>query len=208
MFGQPFNKKDKELLGNPFAQFLKFTTEIRKSFRLGEKSRLATRFMAGAIFSYGNSTTAPYSEQFYIGGANSIRAFTVRSLGPGSYHPESDKVYSYLDQTGDFKLEANVEYRFPILGNLYGATFLDAGNIWLLHKDEQRPGAQFSLSNLGKEIALGTGVGLRYDLQFIILRLDLGIAIHAPYKTSRKGYYNIPKFKDGLGLHFAIGYPF
>lgn len=97
---------------------------------------------------------------------------------------------------------------FPILGNLYGATFLDAGNIWLLHKDEQRPGAQISLSNFGKEIALGTGVGLRYDLEFIILRLDLGIAIHAPYETSKKGYYNIPKFKDGLGLHFAIGYPF
>ncbi len=208
MFGQPFEKKDKELFGNPFAQFLKFTTEIRKSYRLGEKSRLATRFMAGVIHSYGNSSTAPYSEQFYIGGANSIRAFTVRSLGPGSYHPESDKMYSYIDQTGDLKLEANVEYRFPILGNLYGATFLDAGNIWLLHKDEQRPGAQISLSNFGKEIALGTGVGLRYDLEFIILRLDLGIAIHAPYETSKKGYYNIPKFKDGLGLHFAIGYPF
>ena len=196
------------MFGNPFAQFLKFTTEIRKSYRLGEKSRLATRFMAGVIHSYGNSSTAPYSEQFYIGGANSIRAFTVRSLGPGSYHPESDKMYSYIDQTGDLKLEANVEYRFPILGNLYGATFLDAGNIWLLHKDEQRPGAQISLLNFGKEIALGTGVGLRYDLEFIILRLDLGIAIHAPYETSKKGYYNIPKFKDGLGLHFAIGYPF
>lgn len=206
--GQPFSKKDKELFGNPFAQFLKLTTEVRKTYRLGEKSRLATRLMAGVIHSYGNSSTAPYSEQFYIGGANSIRAFTVRSIGPGSYRPEPDKVYAYMDQTGDLKLEANVEYRFPLLGSLYGATFLDAGNIWLLHKDEQRPGAQFSFSRLGKELALGTGVGLRYDLEFLILRLDLGMAIHAPYETSKKGYYNIPKFKDGLGLHFAIGYPF
>ena len=208
MFGQVFSEKDKELFGNPFAQFLKFTTEMRKTYRLGEKSRLATRLMAGIIHPYGNSSTAPYSEQFYIGGANSIRAFTVRSLGPGRYRPESEKMYSYIDQTGDLKLEANVEYRFPILGSLYGAAFLDAGNIWLLHKDEQRPGAEFSFSRLGKEMALGTGVGVRYDLEFIILRLDLGIGIHAPYETSKKGYYNIPKFKDGLGLHFAIGYPF
>lgn len=208
MFGQPFSEKDKVLFGNPFAQFLKITTELRKTYKLSDKSCIATRFMAGAIYSYGNSSTAPYSEQFYIGGANSIRAFTVRSIGPGSYQSDSDNSYSYLDQTGDLKIEANIEYRFPILGSLYGAMFLDAGNIWLLRDDAERPGAKFSLSNLGKEIALGTGLGLRYDLEFLILRLDLGIALHAPYETSKTSYYNIPKFKDGLGLHFAIGYPF
>lgn len=206
--GQDFSKKDKQLFGNPFAQFVKVTTELRRTFRLGEKSRLATRFMAGVIHSYGNSSTAPYSEQFYIGGANSIRAFTVRTLGPGRYRPDAETNYSYLDQTGDLKLEANVEYRFPILGSLYGAAFLDAGNIWLLREDEQRPGSRFSLSHLGNDIALGTGAGLRYDLDFLVLRLDLGVALHAPYETSRKGYYNIPKFSDGLGLHLAIGYPF
>ncbi len=207
-FGKGFKEKDKKLLNSPYAQFLKFTSEIRTLFKVGEKQHIATRLMGGVIYSYGNMSVAPYSEQFYIGGANSIRAFSVRSLGPGSYHPSADNRYGYIDETGDIKFEANVEYRFPILGSLYGATFLDAGNVWLLKKSEDRPGGEFSLSTLGKTIALGTGVGVRYDLTFLVLRLDLGIALHAPYDTGKKGYYNIPKFKDGLGLHFAIGYPF
>ncbi len=207
-FGQKFNEKDKNLLGNPFAQFLKLTTEFRRTYSIGEKSKIATRFFGGIIYTYGNSTVAPYSEQFYVGGANSIRAFTVRSLGPGSYRPEDGQMYSYIDQTGDIKLEANVEYRFPIMGDLYGATFLDVGNVWLLKEDTQRPNGKFSLKDFPEQLAVGTGVGLRYDLQFLVLRMDLGIGIHAPYETSRSGYYNIPNFKDGLGFHFAIGYPF
>ena len=203
-----WKEKNKNLLGNPFAQFVKFTTELRKTFTVGEDMKLATRVFGGIIYAYGNSSVAPYSEQFYIGGANSIRAFTVRSIGPGTYRPKEGNMYSYIDQTGDIKLEANVEFRFPILGDIHGALFLDAGNIWLLHDDEQRPGAKFTLSDFGKQIALGTGVGLRYDLDFLVFRLDLGVALHAPYETSKKGYYNIPKFADGLGLHFAIGYPF
>ena len=90
--------------------------------------------MGGVLYAYGNQTVAPYSEQFYIGGANSIRAFTVRSIGPGTFHPNADNRYGYIDETGDVKLEANIEYRFPILGDLYGATFLDAGNVWLMKK--------------------------------------------------------------------------
>ena len=207
IFGKSFKEKNKMLLGNPFAQFLKLTTELRKTYRLTRDISLATRLFGGVIYAYGNSTVAPYSEQFYIGGANSIRAFTVRSLGPGRYQPRSG-MYSYIDQTGDLKLEANVELRFPIFGDLQGATFLDAGNIWLIREDPQRPGAKFTLKDFGKQIALGTGVGLRYDLEFLVLRLDVGIGLHAPYETSRKGYYNIPKFWDGLGWHFAIGYPF
>lgn len=96
---------------------------------------LATRLFIGAEHAYGNSKEVPYSEQFYIGGANSIRAFTIRSLGPGSYIPAKDDVDGYFDQTGTFKLEANIEYRFPIWGDLHGAAFVDAGNIWLLKKD-------------------------------------------------------------------------
>ena len=164
--------------------------------------------MGGVLWSYGNQTVAPYSEQFYIGGANSLRAFTVRSLGPGTYNPGKDARYGYLDQTGDIKLEANVEYRFPIFGDLYGATFLDAGNVWLLRKDKSRPGGQLTWKDLAKSIALNTGIGVRYDLDFLVIRLDLGVALHVPYDTGKSGYYNIPKFKDGLGLHFAIGYPF
>ena len=206
--GKDFSEKNKKLLGTPFAQFLKFTSEVRALFKVGEKQHIAARLMGGVLWSYGNQTIAPYSEQFYIGGANSLRAFTVRSLGPGTYNPGKNTKYGYLDQTGDIKLEANVEYRFPIFGELYGATFLDAGNVWLMRKDESRPGGELTLKNFAKSIALNTGLGVRYDLTFLVIRLDMGIALHVPYETGKSGYYNIPKFKDGLGLHFAIGYPF
>lgn len=207
-FGKGLKETNKKLLNSPYAQFLKMTSEIRTLLKISGKHQLAARLMGGIIYAYGNQQVAPYSEQFYIGGANSIRAFTVRSLGPGTYHPAADEKYGYIDQTGDIKLEANVEYRFPLFADLYGATFLDAGNVWLLRKEEGRPGGQLTMKNFAKSIALGTGVGLRYDLEFLVIRLDLGIALHAPYDTGKKGYYNIPKFKDGLGLHFAIGYPF
>lgn len=204
--GQSFNKRNKELLGNPFAQYIKFTAEAHKLFKFTPNINVATRVFGGIIYSYGNSYSAPYADQFYVGGANSIRAFTVRSIGPGAFRPTSSK-YSYMDQTGDVKLEANAELRARLFGDLHGALFLDAGNVWTLRQDAQRPGAQITLSTL-KNIALGTGVGLRYDLDFLVIRFDVGIGLHAPYKTAKSGFYNIERFKDGLGLHFAIGYPF
>lgn len=209
-FGKSFKEKRKNLMGNPFAQFMKLTSEIRYNIKLNSKQNLAMRLMGGVLASYGNAemNSAPYSEQFYIGGANSIRAFTARGVGPGSYHPAQENKYSYIDQTGNLKLEANIEYRFNILGDLYGATFLDAGNVWLLKEDPARPGGAINGKNFLKEVALGTGVGLRYDLTFLVLRLDMGIALHDPWETGKKGYYNIPRFKDGIGIHLAIGYPF
>ena len=205
--GKGFNQRDKKLFGNRFAQFIKATSEIRYNYNLGEKQHLVGRLMAGVAYSYGNATTTPYSEQFYIGGANSIRAFTIRSIGPGSFRP-TDSQYGYLDQTGDIKFEANLEYRFPILGDLFGAAFLDAGNVWLIREDENRPGGQLKWGRFWKDLALGTGIGLRYDLSFLVIRLDWGIGLHVPYDTGKKGYYNIPKFRDGTGIHLAIGYPF
>lgn len=212
-FGKSFKEKEKKLLGNPFAQFVKYSTEFRYLFNINEKQQIATRVMGGVIWAYGNKTIAPYSEQFYVGGANSIRAFTIRSIGPGRFHPVANPNYSYVDETGDIKLEANLEYRFRMLsnflgGNLNGAIFLDAGNVWLMRKDEARPGAEFTLNHFFDSIATGTGFGIRYDLSFLILRLDFGIALHVPYETDKKGYYNIPNFRDGMGIHFAIGYPF
>ena len=207
-FGKGLDEKNKELLNSPYAQFLKLTSEVRTLLQIRGKHQVAARLMGGVLWAYGNQTVAPYNEQFYIGGANSLRAFTIRSVGPGTFHPGKNSQYGYLDQNGDIKLEANVEYRFPIFGDIYGATFLDAGNIWLMRKDENRPGGELTLKNFAKSIALNTGAGIRYDLTFLVIRLDLGIALHMPYDTGKSGYYNIPKFKDGLGLHFAIGYPF
>ena len=205
--GNHFNERDKNLLGNKFAQFAKLTSEIRYNYDLGNRHHLVGRLMGGIAYSYGNSVTTPYSEQFYIGGANSLRAFTIRSIGPGSFRP-SDSQYGYLDQTGDIKFEANLEYRFPILGDLHGATFLDAGNVWLLRYDENRPGGQLKWGRFLKDLALGTGIGLRYDLTFLVIRVDWGIGLHVPYDTGKRGYYNIPNFKDGMGVHLAVGYPF
>ena len=212
-FGKKLSQRDKKFLGTPFAQYLKYTTELRPLIKFDDRNHLVMRFMAGVIWAYGNKTVAPYSEQFYVGGANSIRAFSIRSIGPGRFHPAETSRFSYVDETGDIKLEANLEYRFRIIGNLFGgslngATFLDAGNVWLMRSDSSRPGSQFTFKKFFDSVALGSGVGIRYDLSFLVLRLDWGIALHVPYETGKSGYYNIPRFKDGMGVHFAIGYPF
>lgn len=208
IFGEPFRKKGKELLGVPFAQFLKLNSEFRYHYRINKNQMIASRIAGGVVWSYGNADTAPYTEQFYIGGANSVRAFTARSIGPGGYPPDEEQKYSFINHVGDIRFEANVEYRFRIISDLHGAVFLDAGNVWLMRKDEARPNGEFTLKNFPKQIALGTGVGLRYDLDFLVFRLDLGIALHDPYETGKTGYYNVPKFKESTALHFAIGYPF
>jgi len=206
--GKDYNKEGKELFNNPYAQFIKGTSEIRYTYNIDRNQAIASRIMAGAIYSYGNARVSPYSEQFYVGGANSIRAFTIRSIGPGSFVPKDDSKWAFFDQTGDFKVEANVEYRFRIMGDLHGSVFLDAGNVWLLRDDPNRPGGRLKDSNFFKELALGTGAGLRYDLNFLVIRFDVGVGLHVPYDTGKSGYYNIPEFKKGMGYHLAVGYPF
>ena len=200
---------EKKLFGTPFSQFVKGQTQIVWSRRLGRGDQwLVMRGAVGAAHAYGNSSQVPYAEQFYCGGANSVRAFTVRSLGPGSYRTPADTPGDYFDQTGTFKFEANAEYRFPIFGPLHGAIFLDAGNVWLLKDDPQRPGGKLKASTFLKDLALGTGAGLRLDISMLVVRLDLGIGIHAPYDTGKSGYYNMESFRKSLALHLAIGYPF
>lgn len=207
-FGKPFDQKNKNIFGNPYAQFVKATAELRQLWKIDKNQYIATRIMAGAIHSYGNSEYAPYSEQFYIGGSSSLRAFTVRSVGPGSYRPDNINSYTYLDETGTLKLEMNAEYRFRIVSDLHGALFVDAGNIWLLKKDKERPGGEFRFNTFAEQIALNTGFGVRYDLGVLVLRVDFGLGLHAPYDTGRSGYFNLNPFKDGFAWHFAIGYPF
>lgn len=200
---------EKTLFGTPFAQFVKGQTQLVYSYRTGPgDSWLVTRAAVGAAHAYGNSSQVPYAEQFYCGGANSVRAFTVRSLGPGSYRPPHATSSDYFDQTGTFKFEANMEYRFPIAGPLHGAIFLDAGNVWLLKEDPQRPGGKLKASTFLKDLALGTGLGLRVDIGMLVVRGDLGIGIHAPYDTGKRGYYNMTSFGKSLAFHLAIGYPF
>ncbi len=206
--GHDFRRQGKSLFGVPFAQYAKLTAEFTDNFRLGATDTyLAARVFAGVIRSYGNAATAPYNDLFSIGGANSIRAFGARTIGPGGYNP-GHSAYSYLDELGDVKLEANVEYRFPLISHLQGAMFVDAGNVWLMDKDDSHPRGNLSIKTFAGQIALGTGAGIRYDLDFLVVRFDVGVGIHAPYDTGRRGYYNMPRFGKSLGYHLAIGYPF
>lgn len=206
MLGFDYYQKEKMLLSTPYSQFLKFNFQLKNIFHLTEKTSIATRVQLGAIWSYGNSDYAPYNELFYVGGANSVRAFPIRSIGPGRFH--DDYLDLYLAQTGDIKLEMNAEYRFPIINAFQGALFVDAGNVWLMREDSYQVGGKIGDGGFFNTLAVGTGFGLRYDLDFLILRLDLGIGLHLPYDTGKSGYYNIPKFKDAQTLHFAVGYPF
>lgn len=202
-------KGQKKLFGTPFSQFVKGQAQLVYNRRLvrGGDHWLVSRVLIGAAHAYGNSQEVPYSEQFYIGGANSIRAFTVRSIGPGSYRAPESQRNGYFDQTGTFKVELNTEYRFPIISVLHGAVFLDAGNIWLLKNDHLRPGGKLTGKNFFKDLALGTGVGLRVDIGMMVVRGDLGYGLHAPYNTGSPHYFNI-RFKDAFAFHLAIGYPF
>ena len=203
-FGKKWNDKAKKMFKNPYAQFFKVEADFRKTWQIAEHDQIVGHVSGGVIWSYGNLESSPYSEQFYVGGANSIRAFNVRSIGPGKYYTNQSRL-SYMDQTGDIKLQMNLEYRPRLFGNLYGAMFLDAGNVWAMRDDGYRSGSKFRVKNFLSEMALGTGIGIRYDMDFFVLRLDWGIGLHVPYKS---GFYNMPSFKDSQSLHFAIGYPF
>lgn len=214
--GRKWNELDKKLFKNPYSQFLKLETDFVKTWRLTNSSSLVAHVNAGYIWVYGNSDWLPNSEMFYVGGANSIRAFPVRGIGPGAMESFGDRAFDYLLRNGSIKFVFNLEYRAQLFGNLHGAIFLDSGNVWTPPGDSYddpdidelfSPG-NFKLRNFFRQQAVGTGVGLRYDLDFLILRLDWGLALHLPYKTSKSGIYNIDNFKDSHTLHFAIGYPF
>ena len=213
--GRKWNEQDKEMFKNPFSQFLKVETDFTKTWRLSSTSQLVGHLNGGVVYSYGNSEVTPFSESFFVGGANSIRAFTVRGLGPGRYAGAGDAQYSYLIQNGDVKLQGNLEYRTRLFGNLQGAVFLDVGNVWKIgHSDseeiigENASDMNFRAKDFFSQMAVGTGVGLRYDLDFLVLRLDWGFGLHVPYETNKKGFFNIPRFKEGQALHLAVGYPF
>ncbi len=206
--------KQKEIFNIPFSQYAKMEHDFRYYRKVNEKSTLATRFIAGIGYPYGNSTTMPYVKQFFVGGSNSIRAFRARTLGPGSYDPRNEEASFFFDQSGDIKLEMNAEYRANIYKFLNVAVFADAGNVWLINEDQYKPGGKFSKDFL-KEIAVGAGVGLRLDFSILILRLDLAMPLRIPYYEEgdrwtfdKIDFGNGAWRRDNLILNIAIGYPF
>lgn len=204
----------KTILGVPYSQYIKTEHDFRYYLKLDETSQIATRFIAGVAYPYGNSTQMPFSKQFFVGGSNSIRAFRARTLGPGSFDPRNSVSTFFHDQAGDIKLEANIEYRKKMVSFLNVAAFVDAGNVWLFNPEKGREGGDFS-SDFLSEIAVGGGVGLRFDFSILILRLDLSIPLRIPYYPDGDRWtFNEINFKDkqwrrdNLMLNIAIGYPF
>ncbi len=193
------------IFNTPFAQYVKFDLEYRKGWMDWKYNGIAIRAFGGAAFAYGNSDQIPFERKYFSGGANGIRAWPIRTLGPGSYRSNPNE---FPNQSGDIKLEANAEYRFKIIDPLEGAFFFDMGNIWSVR--DNRQGAEFKLNKFYKEIALGTGFGLRYDFSYVILRLDLGVKMHDPSLTEGARWISPGDYfkKGNLNLVFGIGYPF
>jgi outer membrane protein insertion porin family len=207
-------KEPEEIMGVAFSQFAKTEHDFRHYMKMGEKSQLASRIIAGIGVPYGNSTELPFMRQFFIGGTNSIRAFRARSIGPGTYRPNVNTSSFLPDQSGDIKLEMNTEYRANLFSVVNGALFVDAGNIWLWNENPDRPGAQFT-SKFYDELAVGAGAGLRIDITFLVLRLDLAFPLRKPWLPEGERWVldDIDfggKYwrKENLVFNLAIGYPF
>lgn len=208
LIGDPANDAVLQLFGVDYAQYIRTDIDVRHYDYRGEEQSLVYRAFVGAALPYLNSTAIPFEKQFFGGGANSIRAWRVKSLGPGSFG--GDTISRYPNQTADLKIEANIEYRFNLFWKLEGALFVDAGNIWSLSKEDDREGALFDIKRFYKEFAVGTGFGLRFDFNFFIFRVDLGIPMVDPSYPEGKRW--VPANRDlqwnDLGYNFAIGYPF
>lgn len=203
--GKDGTERPYTFLNSVYSQHVKLTTDFRFYIN-GYDKTLVFRIFAGLGIPYLNSSVLPYVEQFFSGGAYSVRGFTSRSLGPGSFY---DPHSTYIDQSGDVKLEGNLEYRFGISKVLKGAVFLDAGNIWLKNEDESRPGSKFEFDTFYHQLAIGTGVGLRFDFNFFVLRTDLGIPIRNPYVTDDTNWLlGSGKIFSNSMFYLAIGYPF
>ncbi len=204
-FGKEAADRPYLFLNTVYSQYVKLTTDFRYYFHRINQT-FAFRLYAGIGMPYGNSSVLPYVEQFFSGGAYSVRGFTARYLGPGSFHEEKS---GYIDQSGDIKLEGNFEYRFGLSKILKGALFLETGNIWLINEDENRPGAKFDINSFYNELAVGTGIGLRFDFNFFVLRTDLGFPLRNPYLTDEKNWLlGTKEVFSGAIFYLAIGYPF
>lgn len=198
-----------QIFGVNFAQYSRIDIDIRNYFKTTEKTMLAARFIAGWALPYGNSSTMPYAKQFFVGGAYSVRGFAANAVGPGSYSPpDSINNIFYLQQGGEIKFEANLEYRFTMYKFFKGAVFVDAGNVWLNKPNADAPNGEIKWNKLFKELALATGAGVRLDLDFFVLRLDLGIPLRSPaLPESNRWIIQDLKFKNVM-FNLAFGYPF
>ncbi len=196
------------LFNVPYFQYIRSDIDIRYYNIIDKQNKFAYRIYAGLGVPYGNSTALPFEKKFFAGGPNSIRAWSSRDLGPGS--DTSSNSFSYPNKSGDIKLEGNIEYRFKVIWKMEGAIFLDAGNVWAIKPEEGKPGADFQWNRFYKEVAIGTGLGVRVDFSFFLLRVDFGLKVRDPALPENDRW--IPIFRNfsfnDLHLNFGIGYPF
>ncbi|MDR2887722.1 MAG: outer membrane protein assembly factor [Bacteroidales bacterium] len=194
-------------LNQPFAQYVKTDIDIRYNYAISPDASVVYRGFFGVAVPYGNSKAIPFERQYFAGGANSIRGWQARTLGPGSDIPASN---TFLNQTADIKIELNMEYRYKLFWVLEGAVFADAGNIWTYSSDPARPGVQFKFDRFYKDIAVGAGTGLRFDFSFFLARLDFGMKLRDPVipATNKWIFSNRPYGWSDFTTVIAIGYPF
>ena len=194
------------ILGIPYAQYIKGEFDFSKNIRIDYRNSFAFHAGIGIAVPYGNAKTIPFEKQYFSGGANSVRGWSVRDLGPGSFAGKGN----LLDQSGDIKLDASIEYRSKLFWKFQGAVFIDAGNIWTVREYANQPGGVFKFNKFYKQIAVAYGLGLRLDLDFFILRFDGGMKAVNPAFETKKEHFPIihPKFSRDFAFHFAVGYPF
>lgn len=196
-------------MGNiDFAQYVKMDIDYAKNFMIDYRNSLVFHVGVGVAVPYGNSKSLPFEKLYFSGGANSVRGWSVRSLGPGGYRGDTNSL-DYVNHTGDIKLDLNLEYRTHLFWKLNGAAFIDAGNVWTIRSRDMQPEGQFKFDRFYKQLAVAYGLGIRFDLDFLILRFDGGMKAVNPMYTG-KGRYPIvsPDFKRDFTFHFAVGYPF
>lgn len=197
----------KEVLGIRYAEYIKTDFNIAFTFPIDYKNSFATHFGFGVAYPYGNSVVLPFEKRYYGGGANHVRGWSTRTLGPGNYF-RPDAGSDFVNKTGDINLIMSTEYRYKLTKLFELATFLDAGNIWTIKPYDSQSGGYFRFKDFYKQIALAYGLGLRLDLNFLLLRTDFGMKAHNPALTSGRWTIFKPKFNRDFAFHFAIGYPF
>ncbi len=204
------NQGHYRLFNIAFAQYVKGDIDLTRSFAIDPNNQVVLHLGFGIAYPYGNSSVLPFEKRYFAGGANSVRGWSVRSLGPGKYK-ERDGRINFINQTGDMKLDLNAEYRTHLFWKLDGAAFVDAGNIWTLREYDIQPGGQFKIENFLSQLAVSYGMGLRFNLGYFILRFDLGMkAVNPAFEEDEEEHYPIfhPRFSRDYAFHFAVGLPF
>ena len=197
-----------EILGTTYAEYVKTDFDFAQTYPFDDKNSLAIHFGLGVAVPYGNSNVLPFEKRYFAGGANSVRGWSTRTLGPGGYKRNNTLRADFVNQTGDIKIDMSAEYRHKLTELFEIATFVDAGNIWTIKDYEGQSGGLFKFDEFYKQIAVSYGLGLRVNLGFLLLRLDAGMKAYDPADYEKKFVLLNPNFSDKFALHFAIGYPF